>query len=174
MREVLLVPDDGALMVRRGPGAPAFEFDQALADEFLERMEAGETVTTICAESYMPSWPTICRWKRENDGFSVKYARAREASAESCEHNVLRIADEAIDAETAQVARVRMDAWRWAASKRNPKTHGDRTVVSGDPDSPLVVQHQLAARRDLLRRLDSLAEPVPLTIEATAEEPGPA
>jgi len=165
------MPEDGGSLVRRPIGAPSLPYDEGLAEEYVMRMLAGETVDEISASPHMPSWPTICKWRLENGVFAGRYARAREASAESCEHNAIRAARLAVDNETASAMRVQVDIWKWAAAKRNPRTHGDRTTVAGDPDNPLVVQHRLTARRDLLRRLDALADPEPLTIDA-APEPG--
>jgi hypothetical protein len=120
-------------------------------------MEAGEPVREICqTHSDIPSWQTICRWRRENDEFAAGYARAREASAESCEHNALDAVISATN-DDAQIAKARSDAWRWAAAKRNPRTHGDKVDLNV---SGAVTLESLV--------LSSIARPV---LEATAVPP---
>lgn len=101
-------------------------FSPERADEFLTRLEGGEGIHSICDDEHMPAWATICRWKREFPDFATRYSRARESSAESCEHNAIYEAGTAIDKDTAAAAKVRSDVWKWAAAVRNPKTHGDR------------------------------------------------
>ena len=74
----------------------------------------------------MPSYDIINRWKRENPAFYQAYSRAREASAEACEHNALASAEMAVDNDTASAARVRVMAWQWTAAKRNPRVYADK------------------------------------------------
>lgn len=111
-------------------GAPSLPYNEVVADLFLERMEAGEPISTICGTNGIPSWPTIRKWKRVNPEFASQYALAREASAESCEMNAISEAQAAVDGESAQVARIRVDTWKWAASKRNPRAYGDKMDIN--------------------------------------------
>jgi hypothetical protein len=107
-------------------GKPFVPFSKELAAEVCERIENGESITELCADLEMPSWRTICRWRRENPEFSSAYAQAREASAEACEHNAIREAEMAKSRETFAAAKVRSDIWKWTAAVRNPATHGNK------------------------------------------------
>jgi hypothetical protein len=58
-----------------------------------------------------------------------QYARAREAQAEHFADELIEIVDTERD---AAIARVRMDARKWAAGKLAPKKYGDKVAVDGD------------------------------------------
>ena len=60
--------------------------------------------------------------------------RAREKQADFYADEIITIADTEPD---AAIARVRIDARKWTASKLRPKVYGDRVKHSGDPDNPL-------------------------------------
>lgn len=100
--------------------------DADLAKEICDRIEAGETLQSICSDPAMPSVKVLNQWKRDRPDFLASYNRAREASAEACEHNAIREVELAHDRESASVAKVRAETWRWVASVRNPKTHGNK------------------------------------------------
>lgn len=150
-------------------GRPPFAFTQKTADTFCERLEAGEAISSICSSPGMPSWPTICKWKRERASFFTQYMRARENSAESCEHNGIQATLNATDKESAAVATAQLNAWKWAAAKRNPRTHGERfdahfsgtVAVTRVPlDTSLLTEEQMQVLDEI-----SLLTPAPLTIE---------
>jgi hypothetical protein len=73
-------------------GRPGMYTDK-LADEIIERMEAGERLTSICRDPHMPRYGTLCDWEEatiEVNGihtlkypkFSARFARARVRNAE--------------------------------------------------------------------------------------------
>ena len=107
-------------------GRRSIPFDQAIADEFCARTEAGEPLLSITSDDHMPEWKTILKWRRENPDFQANYLKARELSAESCEHNAIQAALRAVDKDSAAAARVQADTWLRVAGIRNPATHGHR------------------------------------------------
>ena len=59
-------------------GRPSI-FTQELADTICERLANGESLKAICEDDDMPDRWTVWKWDRDNhEGFSHKYARARE------------------------------------------------------------------------------------------------
>ncbi len=64
----------------------------------------------------------------------MRYARAREEQADFYADEIITIADTEPD---AAIARVRIDARKWTASKLRPKVYGDRVQHGGDSDNPL-------------------------------------
>jgi hypothetical protein len=86
----------------------------------------------------MPDKNQFYRWLRENDEFRERYARAREARAESLFEEILEIADDStmdkknikgedvVDTEVVQRSRLRIDARKWVLSKMQPKKYGDK------------------------------------------------
>jgi hypothetical protein len=111
------------------------EFDQAIADKVCRHIAEGESLREICEAADMPSRETIRLWLKEHEDFVGQYARAREEQADHYADEIIEIADMATD---AQLARLRVDARKWKASKLAPKRYGERQVLAGDPDAPLV------------------------------------
>jgi len=119
-------------------GRPS-SFTPDVAAKICELVEAGETIRQITSREGMPaSWSTISRWLRERDDFRIQYTHARETSAAVFEERILTEADAATP-ETAQVARVRVDALKWVMSKRAPKVYGDKLSLDGKVDGTINV-----------------------------------
>ena len=106
-------------------------------------------------------------WFTQNlDGSAEKYARARQARAEVYAEQIMEIVDEpapvlengATDSGYVADKRLRMDARKWIASKLLPRVYGERQVLAGDPDAPLVttVTHlvDIAASLESARQIE--------------------
>lgn len=132
---------------------PESSYSKAVADKILDRMEKGEYVTAICKEKNMPGFRTLGDWRARHPEFAAAYAEARKAQALSHAERGLRIAmneDPAFKNHDAHSRRLAFNALQWSASKLDPKNWGDRTIVSGDEDAPLLVETQ---RRQQLESL---------------------
>lgn len=102
--------------------------------EFIRIIGDGGTWAIACAELGVSSF-TLSKWLRENDALAKQYTHAREAQGDIYADRVVDTAmDPTID---PAVARVRIDALKWAAGKRKPKVYGDKVVLGGDPESPV-------------------------------------
>ena len=110
-------------------GRPS-EFTEEIADAICERMIEGESLVDICADEAMPSRKTVYRWMEAHPDFDTRCARARDGQADFMDHEIVREA-KAATPETAQVARVRIAAYQWRASKLAPKRYGDRMALVG-------------------------------------------
>jgi hypothetical protein len=102
----------------------------------------------------MPDQTTVYDWLMDNNDFAQKYARAREKQAEHYAGEIIEICDETandiiIDPETGAErtnhevvlrSKLRVDTRKWLMGKLAPKKYGDKTILSGDPDSPVRVQ----------------------------------
>jgi hypothetical protein len=115
-------------------------YSPEIAQQILERIEAGETLEEICRSS--PDFPdprNVRRWKYAIDGFAFAYARAREIRAEVWEDDLTKLAnDRSID---PSVRRVEFDMKKWLMSKSAPQIYGDKLTLAGDPNAPL--QHHV-------------------------------
>lgn len=114
-------------------------FTPDLAGLICDRIAEGESLRSICEQVGMPSRSTVHMWLAQNDTFSDQYAHAREAQADKLADEIIEIADTATD---ASIARLRVDARKWAASKLAPKRYGDKLVHQGDPASPVEHMHR--------------------------------
>lgn len=107
-------------------GRPS-SFSEEIADTICERMIEGEDLVEICSDPAMPGRSTVYRWMDDFPEFGTRCARAREGLAEYAEHRALKEAMQA-SSEEAAIARVRVSALQWRASKLAPKKYGDRVT----------------------------------------------
>jgi len=112
------------------------EFTPEIADEICELLADGISLREICEAETMPDRSTVRRWRNQSAEFRAQYARAREEQAHVYAERVVEVAQ---NAEDAQLARLEMDALKWAASKLAPKDYGDKVAhVGGDEgDAPI-------------------------------------
>lgn len=110
-------------------GRPTVRSD-SLANFICELIAEGSSLRSICRDERMPSLSTVCRWLSQDPEFQEQYARSRERQAEVYADEIVDIADEAKTADSAAVARVRVDSRKWVVSKLLPKKYGERN--SGD------------------------------------------
>jgi hypothetical protein len=133
-------------------------YSAELAATICERLAEGETLRAICRDDAMPARSSVYLWLGEWPEFSVQYARAREAQADT-------LADEALDVSreststTAQADRVKLDAIKWATAHTSPRKYGPRMGldVSALGGGPVKVEHSVDADPDRLAALLSLA-----------------
>lgn len=108
-------------------------YDPEIATEIVRRLASGETLRAICRDDGMPPRQTVMHWVADDrDGFSGRYARAREIGALEMADAMMEIA--AVGSGDVQRDRLHVDTLKWALAKAVPKLFGDKTMVSGDPD----------------------------------------
>lgn len=116
-----------------------------IADEILERLAGGESLRRICEDEHIPPATTV-RWWVVNDreGFSARYAQARDVGLDHIADEVMDIADHT----TGDVIRdrLRFDARRWYLSKLAPKRYGERQAIEHSVDQD-TAQRILEARK---------------------------
>lgn len=122
------------------------KFTAKVAEEICERIADGESLRSICGRTAMPSRMTVLRWLEENELFRGRYARAREFQADYMDDRILEEAA-ATTNDNAQAQRVKIDAYKWRASKLKPKRYGDKIdVTSGDKPIKELDETAVAAR----------------------------
>lgn len=116
---------------KKKTGRPS-SYTQEVADNICTLLAEGESLRKICGKPGMPSLSMVFRWLDKNPSFREQYVRAREAQTEKMLEDILSIADEATP-EDAAVAKLRVDARKWAMSKLAPKRYGDKVTqeISG-------------------------------------------
>ena len=127
-------------------GRPEFEWTEKVSQEILARLMGGETVSEICGpdrDDFIPSERTFYKRLAADKDFAQEYARARQIQAHREFEEIRQIADMAT-VEDHSVARLRIDARKWRASKMAPKVYGDKLELSGNEDAPLV--HRIERR----------------------------
>jgi hypothetical protein len=102
----------------------------------------GRSLRSICEDEDMPARGTVFRWLIEDEDFRAAYSLAREAQAEAYADEIVDIADQALDRDSAAAAKVRTDARKWVASKLLPKKYGEATLLKhagADGDGPVAI-----------------------------------
>jgi len=151
------------------PGGRPSTYTEEIGEEICARIADGMTVRQMDATPGMPTQRALYRWLEQYPDFSRRYARAREMSGQASESKIVAIQDELragrIDANQA---RVLLDAERWLAAKRAPRTHGDRVEVehSGQIDQGIKVVLSFGpAPQPQVLDVSPVASPVPLPAE---------
>ena len=138
------VHPSGPVSLEYGPDGARFPLQDRL---FLMTTRLGERARAMIAQA----WPdlliavadggnigTACEcagirreniyaYRLENPAADREWQLAREQSADAFAEKVVEISENPIG--DAQVARVRIDAYRWLAAKRNPRIYNDKSTV---------------------------------------------
>ena len=105
------------------------KYSEKLVDKMLEEIASGRSVIGLCREEeWTPNADTWYRWLYRIEGLSDRYARAKAHQSEREADIILDIADNATN-QDYQVARLRVDARKWVASKLLPNKYGDKTQI---------------------------------------------
>ena len=105
------------------------KYSEKLVDKMLEEIASGRSVIGLCREEeWTPNADTWYRWLYKVEGLSDRYARAKSFQSEREADIILDIADSATN-QDYQVARLRVDARKWIASKLLPNKYGERTQI---------------------------------------------
>lgn len=135
-------------------------YTSEIADIILEKIATStDGIRTICSDEDLPAASTVMKWIAENkEGFTERYACAKEAQADLMADEMLAIADdttgdvimvrnaagELVEAENREFinrSRLRVDTRKWIASKLKPKRYGDRVTqeVVGKDGGPIQI-----------------------------------
>ncbi len=68
-------------------------YTDELAQQILDRIANGETLTSICREEGMPSYAGVKKWKTLRPDFAAAYKEAREIGFDVLAEDCLAIAD---------------------------------------------------------------------------------
>jgi hypothetical protein len=158
-------------------------FDPAKYETFIQAVEEGETVKTACQRSTV-AWRTVSRWIADDANVTLdgepagaRYARARSVSAELWADKAVTAAEDARDKDDAQVARVKVDVYKWRAAMANPKEYGERrnVEVSGSVSHlHLDALRALNAKPHVTARIASGDDTQPVTAQDDTPLPGTA
>lgn len=111
-------------------------YTEAKGDLICERIEEGLSLRDIEGLDDGVARNTVLDWLRHPalEEFRAKYARARIVQADAMDEKILFVADNCTF-ETAPADRVKIDAYKWRASKLNPKKYGDKLDLSNNGEA---------------------------------------
>jgi hypothetical protein len=64
------------------PGGRPTIYTEEVANEIIDRLTEGESMTMICKDEHMPCVTTVFMWRGQNKGFLKRYTRARKHQSE--------------------------------------------------------------------------------------------
>jgi hypothetical protein len=160
-------------------GRPS-KYNESVASEVLNLMQAGLSLRRICALPNMPPAFSVYHWQATHPDFSQRYARAQLDRAQFWAEEILDISDDGsndwveqqrngrtvmvADHEHIQRSRLRVDTRKFLMAKLDPKRWGDKIQVGGDADNPLQI-----SVRDLAKEQHALSPPELAALQAFAE-----
>jgi len=136
-----------------------YQWTQEAEDEIFAGLMDGKSLGEICGphrDDWLPSERTVYRRISDDPDFWQRYARAREVQAHREVEEIKAIADLA-SAEDYNVARLRIDARKWRASKLAPQKYGDKLAVGGASDLPPIQTEDVSAVDLIKARLDAIS-----------------
>jgi hypothetical protein len=131
---------------RQSGGRPsAYSLETAVA--LCLKLGEGEALHRICAEPGMPSQSVVYRWTNRHPEFAALFRLARDIQAQRLFDEVREIADGAT-ADTLQLARTRIAARQWQASKMAPRQLGEAQAGEDGAKGAFNVEVVKFARQD--------------------------
>lgn len=134
---------------KKPPGRPPEPVPTEKMNEILEWIAHGKPLREFCRIEGNPAFRTVYDWLDKDKEFAARFAQARDVGADVIAEEALEIIDtfpvEAVSdsgsrLDSAHVAwlKNRAEMRLKLLAKWNPKKYGDRTVLAGDPDNPLM------------------------------------
>lgn len=116
-------------------GRPS-EYDFELCKEICEQVSEGGNIKSILkSKDEYPSFPTFCKWKRENDELFNLYVNAHQDKAIAIEEEMDDLKDmllkEKIDPSTYNTI---VQTLKWKSAKFYPKVFGDNKQIDLNVD----------------------------------------
>ena len=144
-------------------GRPS-KYTSKVADKICERLADGESLRAICRDEGMPPRKTVAQWVIDDvDGFSARYARAREAGLDALAEEALEIANTPQEGEEYEESengtkvkrgdmlghrRLQVDTRKWLLSKLAPHKYGDKQTIDMNVTGPLAERLARARARN--------------------------
>jgi hypothetical protein len=112
------------------------EYNFDLCVEICDRIANGENIKRILeSKDNYPSFPTWCKWKRENAELLNLYVNSIQDKGESVDAQIDEIWQGCKEGlYDASIANVLIQTLKWKASKYYPKMFGDKTDITSGGD----------------------------------------
>lgn len=142
----MLIELGAPIEAKRGRSWP---FTQVLADVICQMIAEGSSITEVCKMKGMPSYPILCRWRREHPEFQEAIKQAYADRAEMYHDKAIQAVEDenVLTQEDIAKAKLQVDTYKWAAGVGNADRFGNRTKISGDPNAPLQLLIETGIRR---------------------------
>ena len=139
----------------------AIKWTPELEQSIVDWIASGKTLREFGRQDGNPSHDAVYYHEKVSEEFKQRIAHAREIGEDVIAEESLEIVDETplmeisgdgwsktcIDPAGVQRNRIRADHRLKLLAKWNPRKYGDRTVLAGDPDAPLILSDRIANAR---------------------------
>ncbi len=149
----------------RPPGISPYPNKEQIKDDLVQWISNGKTLREFCRQDGMPSFNAVYDWEAEDKDFASRIAQARlkghDVIAEECaalsDTEPLAVFDEAgnkrYDPGSIAWRKMQIETRLKLLAKWNPRKYGDKTIVAGDDQAPLVVEASFDIFGELLKNL---------------------
>lgn len=135
------------------------KYNETLGQEIADLIAENYTLREICDMEGMPNKSTILRWAAKFEDFATKCAHARLLQADMIVDEMADIIEKVGKGTLSpEQGRVILSGKQWIASKKNPKSYGDKMTLAGDAENPLFA---------LGKRLDAIQDQQHNVIDVT-------
>lgn len=107
----------------------------------------GKSIREIARIPGFPSVQVIRAWRRLNPEFEELLTLAKKDRAEFYQEKAMDSVDNIVSKDDASAAKVKFEAYKWAASVDDPDIFGAKTKISGDLTAPLTLMIDTGIRR---------------------------
>lgn len=116
------------------------KYDGVICDLVCQKIAEGLPITDVCKLPGFPPYGVLMRWRREHSEFNEAYERARRDRVEVFFDKAIAAAEAAETKDEAQVAKVKVDAYKWAAEKSDPDKMAGKQQQSGNGQVMIVIE----------------------------------
>lgn len=129
------------------PEYKRYKYSLEMAEVIYALVRQGYTLTKIGAMDGMPPASVIYRWSALHPDFHERLDMARTDRAEYFHDKVIECADAIETIDDSRVAKVRMEAYKWAAERGNKERYSSSTKLDLQGESGIIV-FDTGIRRD--------------------------
>lgn len=175
--EEIALPDGTLVVVEKGVDISSLnhiflekkQYNPIFVDLIAQKIAEGGSLTKICKEPGMPSYATVCRWRRLHPEIEESFRKAREDRAEYLRDLVF---DEAFaaDEDNLGAQKLRVDALKWLAGKDDPNKYEAKPDKMQVNVTPSVIMVQTGISRGEDAEVEVEAKDVRHGIESNAAE----
>jgi len=118
------------------------EYNPDLCDEICDRIMMGENIKAVLdSDKRFPSFPTWCKWKRENIELFNQYIGAIQDKSESVLAKIDEYLQQVLDGDiTYKQASLLINTLKWKAAKFYPKMFGTNSTIDLLSDGKAIQQ----------------------------------
>lgn len=123
-------------------------FSWAFVDIICQKLREDGRITEICKLPGMPTYNTLCMWKRKHKGVAEALEQARIDRGEVFHDKVMQTAEQDPDSMTdATHMKTRIEAFKWGAEKGDNQRYGNKTKLEVEAQVATIIMVETGVRK---------------------------